>query len=209
MNRIGEERRSPPGYAFVGRNMERKEKEMQNLFFFIVAVTFLFVGGAGAQQFTLKSDDLEGQLTESQVFSGFGCSGKNISPSLKWVNAPANTKSFAVTVYDPDAPTGSGWWHWVIFNIPANVSELKADAGRIEKKLAPVGSIQSLTDFGKPGFGGACPPQGDKPHRYIFTVYALSIPKLDLDEKTPPAMVGFMLNSNLIAKASLLSYFQR
>jgi len=182
---------------------------MQNLFFFIVAVTFLFVGGAGAQQFTLKSDDLEGQLTESQVFSGFGCSGKNISPSLKWVNAPANTKSFAVTVYDPDAPTGSGWWHWVIFNIPANVSELKADAGRIEKKLAPVGSIQSLTDFGKPGFGGACPPQGDKPHRYIFTVYALSIPKLDLDEKTPPAMVGFMLNSNLIAKASLISYFQR
>ena len=182
---------------------------MQKLFFIVVAVTFLVVGDAGAQQFTLKSDDLEGQLTESQVFSGFGCSGKNISPSLKWVNAPANTKSFAVTVYDPDAPTGSGWWHWVIFNIPANVSELKADAGRIEKKLAPVGSIQSLTDFGKPGFGGACPPQGDKPHRYIFTVYALSIPKLELDEKTPPAMVGFMLNSNLIAKASLISYFQR
>ena len=182
---------------------------MQKLFFIVVAVTFLVVGDAGAQQFTLKSDDLEGQLTESQVFSGFGCSGKNISPSLKWVNAPANTKSFAVTVYDPDAPTGSGWWHWVIFNIPANVSELKADAGRIEKKLAPVESIQSLTDFDKPGFGGACPPQGDKPHRYIFTVYALSIPKLELDEKTPPAMVGFMLNSNLIAKASLISYFQR
>jgi len=182
---------------------------MQRLVFIVMAVTFLFIGNAGAQQFTLKSDDLGGQLTESQVFSGFGCSGKNISPSLKWVNAPANAKSFAVTVYDPDAPTGSGWWHWVIFNIPANVSELKADAGRIEKRLAPVGSIQSLTDFGKPGFGGACPPQGDRPHRYVFTVYALNIPKLDLDDKTSPAMVGFMLNSNLLAKASLISYFQR
>ena len=123
-------------------------------------------------------------MTLSQVFSGFGCSGKNISPSLKWINAPRNTKSFAVTVYDPDAPTGSGWWHWVIFNIPAGVNELKADAGRIEKNLAPAGSIQSVTDFGKPGFGGACPPQGDKAHRYIFTVYALSVAKLDLDEKT-------------------------
>jgi Raf kinase inhibitor-like YbhB/YbcL family protein len=182
---------------------------MQRLFFIIVAVTFLFVGNAGAQQFTLKSDDLEGQLTEAQLFTGFGCSGKNISPSLRWINAPASTKSFAVTVYDPDAPTGAGWWHWVIFNIPANVNELKADAGRTERKLAPIGSIQSVTDFGKPGFGGACPPQGDKPHRYVFTVYALSIPKLDLDEKTPPAMVGFMLNHNLIAKASLISYYQR
>lgn len=177
--------------------------------FIVVAITFLFVGSAGAEQFTLKSDDLEGQLTDTQVFSGFGCSGKNISPALKWVNAPADTKSFAVTVYDPDAPTGSGWWHWVIFNIPANVNELKTDAGRVEKKLAPAGSIQSATDFGKTGFGGACPPQGDKPHRYIFTVYALSTPKLDLDEKTPPAMVGFMLNSNLIAKASLISYYRR
>ena len=182
---------------------------MQRIMFIIVAVIFLFMSNAGAQQFTLKSDELSGQLTDYQVFSGFGCSGKNISPALKWVNAPAGTKSFAFTVYDPDAPTGSGWWHWVIFNIPANVSELKADAGRIEKKLAPAGSVQSVTDFGKPGFGGACPPQGDKPHRYIFTVYALGVPKLDLDEKSSPALVGFMLNGNLIAKASLIAYYQR
>ena len=182
---------------------------MKKFMFIVVVAVILFTGNANAQQFTLKSDDLGGQLTESQVFSGFGCSGKNISPSLKWINAPANTKSFAVTVYDPDAPTGSGWWHWIIFNIPADIAELKADAGRIEKNLAPAGSIQSVTDFGKPGFGGACPPQGDKAHRYIFTVYALSVPKLDLDEKTSPAMVGFMLNSNAIAKASLISYYQR
>jgi Raf kinase inhibitor-like YbhB/YbcL family protein len=174
-----------------------------------VVLTLLVAVDVKAQVFTLKSDDLGGQLTKSQVFSGFGCGGKNISPSLKWINAPSNTKSFSVTVYDPDAPTGSGWWHWIIFNIPAGVNELKADAGRIEKNLAPPGSIQSVTDFGKPGFGGACPPQGDKVHRYIFTVYALSIAKLDLDRQKSPAMVGFVLNSNTIAKASLIAYYQR
>ena len=182
---------------------------MKKIMLLSVVIALLVAGNAGAQEFTLKSDDLAGQLTQLQVFSGFGCSGKNISPSLKWIHAPGNTKSFAVTVYDPDAPTGSGWWHWVIFNIPAGVNELKADAGRIEKNLAPTGSVQSITDFGKPGFGGACPPQGDKAHRYIFTVYALSITKFDLDEKTPPAMVGFFLNSKTIAKASLIAYYQR
>lgn len=182
---------------------------MKRIILVSVILTLLVVVNVGAQEFTLKSDDFGGQLTQSQELSGFGCSGKNISPSLKWTNAPRNTKSFAVTVYDPDAPTGSGWWHWVIFNIPAGVNELKADAGRTDKNLAPAGSIQSLTDFGKPGFGGACPPQGDKAHRYIFTVYALSIAKANLDEKTSPAMVGFVLNSNTIAKASLISYYRR
>lgn len=182
---------------------------MQKTMLICIVFILCIAGQAGAQGFTLMSSDLGGQLTEVQVFSGFGCSGKNISPSLKWTNVPAGTKSFAVTVYDPDAPTGSGWWHWIIFNIPVNVHELKADAGNIEKKLAPTGSIQSMTDFGKPGFGGACPPQGDKPHRYIFTVHALSTEKLNLDEKTNPAMVGFMLNGSTIAKASIIAYYQR
>ncbi len=182
---------------------------MRKLMLFIMAMTLSIAANAGAGGFTLKSSDLEGQLTLSQVFAGFGCSGKNISPSLKWINAPRDTKSFAVTVYDPDAPTGSGWWHWVIFNIPAGVNELKTNAGQIEKKLAPAGSSQSITDFGKPGFGGACPPQGDKAHRYVFTVYALSTEKLDLDEKTPPAMVGYFFNNYTIARASLISYYKR
>ncbi len=182
---------------------------MKKSIFIIMVFALLLAGTAGAEEFTLTSSDLKGQLTQAQVFAGFGCSGKNISPALKWVNPPRGTKSFAVTVYDPDAPTGSGWWHWVIFNIPAGVTELKADAGRIEKKLAPPGSVQSITDYGKPGFGGACPPKGDKPHRYIFTVYALSVAKLDLDEKASPAMVGYFLNSNVIAKASLISYYQQ
>jgi len=182
---------------------------MKKLALIIIMTGILGVGSVYAQTFTLKGDTLGGQLTEAQVFSGFGCNGKNISPHLKWVNAPTTTKSFAVTVYDPDAPTGSGWWHWIIFNIPSDTSELREDAGNVKKNLSPKGSIQSVTDFGGPGFGGACPPVGDKPHRYIFTVHALDVAKLDLDEKTHPAMVGFVLNQHTIAKASLISYYGR
>ena len=182
---------------------------MKKIALIVVVFGLLGFGSIHAQEFTLKSDDLSGQLTETQVFSGFGCTGKNISPSLKWINAPKNTKSFAFTVYDPDAPTGSGWWHWVIFNISSGINELKADAGNLQKGLAPKGSVQSVTDFGMPGFGGACPPEGDKPHRYIFTVYALKVEKLDLDEKALPALVGFFLNQHTIAKASLMAYYGR
>jgi hypothetical protein len=182
---------------------------MKKLTLIMVVLGIFGIESVYAQEFTLKSNDLSGQLTESQVFSGFGCTGKNISPSLNWINAPKDTKSFAFTVYDPDAPTGSGWWHWVVFNIPSDIDELKADAGNSQKGLAPKGSIQSITDFGSLGFGGACPPKGDKPHRYVFTVYALDVAKLDLDEKAPPAMVGFFLNQHVIAKASLIAYYGR
>jgi Raf kinase inhibitor-like YbhB/YbcL family protein len=182
---------------------------MKRLAVMAVAVGVLGFGSVYAQEFTLTSGDLQGQLTEMQVYSGFGCSGKNISPSLKWTGAPANTKSFAINVYDPDAPTGSGWWHWVVFNIPADINALQTGAGNLQKSLAPKGSVQSVTDYGKPGFGGACPPAGDKPHRYIFTVYALDVAKLDAGENTPPAMVGFLLNQHALAKASLISYYGR
>jgi Raf kinase inhibitor-like YbhB/YbcL family protein len=182
---------------------------MRNIFLTAGLMVMLAAGAAYAEEFTLKSDQIGGQLTIEQVYAGFGCTGKNVSPELKWVNAPKNAKSFAVTVYDPDAPTGSGWWHWVIFNIPADVAELKTGAGDPQKKIAPAGSVQSVTDYGKPGFGGACPPVGDRPHRYVFTVFALDIPKLDLDEKAGAALVGFMLNQHAIAKASLIAYYGR
>jgi Raf kinase inhibitor-like YbhB/YbcL family protein len=178
--------------------------------FLLAGIALLLSSGvAAAGEFTLKSDKIGGQLTIDQVFNGFGCTGKNISPELKWSDAPKNTKSFALTVYDPDAPTGSGWWHWVIFNISPETTELATDAGNPQKNLAPKGSVQSMTDFGKPGFGGPCPPPGDKPHRYIFTLYALDIPKLDLDEKANAALVGFTLNMHAIAKASMISYYGR
>lgn len=169
----------------------------------MVAGSMLFAG-----EFTLYSNDLAGQLTKTEEASSFGCDGANISPELHWSNAPKGTKSFAVTVYDPDAPTGSGWWHWVVFNIPASINALLTDFGNVSKP-ATIAAIQSVTDYGKTGFGGACPPKGDKAHRYIFTVHALSVDKLGLDEKASPALVGFMLNANTIAKATLVSYYQR
>lgn len=165
--------------------------------------------GLLAQEFTLTSTDLQGQLTNTQVFDGFGCTGDNISPQLAWINAPEGTKSFAITLYDPDAPTGSGWWHWVLFNMPASTNNLKANAGNLVSGLAPEASTQSITSFGSTGFGGACPPEGDKPHAYIFTVYALGVEKIELESNAPPAMVGFYLNANALSKASLISYYGR
>jgi hypothetical protein len=162
-----------------------------------------------AGSFTLESNDLEGQLSMKEVFNGFGCTGKNISPALSWKDAPKGTKSFALTVYDPDAPTGSGWWHWVVFNLPATVTSLPADAGNAAKALMPKGAVQSLTSYGKGGFGGACPPAGDRAHRYVFTVYALDVEALDLDASAMPALVGYMLNAHAIEKASLISYYGR
>lgn len=155
--------------------------------------------------FTLTSSDLKGQLTKKQEFNGFGCSGENISPQLSWENAPKGTKSFAITVYDPDAPTGSGWWHWVVFDIPSNKTTLASGFGNNDSK----GAIQSITDYGKTGFGGACPPVGDKAHRYIFTVHALDIETLGLDKNTNAATVGYYINSHSIAKASIISYYNR
>lgn len=158
-----------------------------------------------ADNFTLSSSDLEGQLTSKQVFNGFGCTGENISTELSWKDAPKGTKSFAVTVYDPDAPTGSGWWHWLVFDIPKDKFTLPRGFGNSESKDV----IQSITDYGKSGFGGACPPIGDKAHRYEFTVYALDIETLGLDKNANPALVGFYLNSHSLAKASLISYYGR
>ncbi|MDN5041810.1 YbhB/YbcL family Raf kinase inhibitor-like protein [Aliarcobacter butzleri] len=166
----------------------------------ICCVSFLL-----ADNFTLTSSDLKGQLTKKQEFNGFGCSGENISPQLSWQNAPKGTKSFAITVYDPDAPTGSGWWHWVVFDIPSNKTTLVSGFGNSDSKEA----IQSITDYGKTGFGGACPPVGDKAHRYIFTVHALDIETLGLDKNTNAATVGYYINSHSIAKASIISYYNR
>ena len=163
----------------------------------------------GAESFTLKSSDLEGQLSLKQVYSGFGCTGENISPALSWEDAPKGTKSFAVTLYDPDAPTGSGWWHWVVFNIPATVSSLPSGAGSSDGKGLPKGALQGMTSYGAPGFGGACPPVGHGPHRYVFTVHALDVEALQANASATPALIGYLINRHTIQKASLISYYAR
>jgi Raf kinase inhibitor-like YbhB/YbcL family protein len=144
-----------------------------------------------------------------QVFKGMGCQGENISPELNWSGALAETKSYAVTMYDPDAPTGSGWWHWVLFNIPANMKSLPKDAGSLPLKLLPEGIVQSRTDYGKPGYGGACPPPGDKPHRYFITIWALDVDTLPLNSNASGAMVGYYLNQHALSKAYLVTTYQR
>lgn len=178
-------------------------------------VTAILLGSlslqATAAEFKLSSADIkpEATLTTAQVFNGFGCTGANVSPALSWSGAPAGTQSYALTVYDPDAPTGSGWWHWVAINIPASVGSIAKGAGTADGKAMPAGTQQVRTDFGAPGFGGACPPVGDKPHRYIFTLYALKVPKLDVAADATAALAGYMIHANMLAKTSFTAYYGR
>ncbi len=178
---------------------------MKKLIFGLFLSGSLLIAGG----FTLKSDVISGQLANEQVLNGFGCKGDNISPKLAWENIPNGTKSFAVTMYDPDAPTGSGWWHWVVFDIPSNITSLAKNSGDISLNIMPKTAIQSITDFGKRGYGGACPPIGHGAHKYIFTVYALDVDKLGLDINASPALVGFMINSHTLEKASVIAYYGR
>ena len=166
---------------------------------------------AQAADFTLRSPTIApgARLTDAQVFNGFGCTGQNISPALTWSGAPAGTKSYAVTVYDPDAPTGSGWWHWVVYNLPATVTELPQGAGAPGNDKLPAGAVQGRTDFGTAAFGGACPPVGDTPHRYIFTVHALKVEKLELPAEPTAALIGYMLHANGLGKASFTATYGR
>jgi Raf kinase inhibitor-like YbhB/YbcL family protein len=179
-----------------------------NKFYLLTACVLLHLS-VSAQTFTLKSNDIGGQATEKQVLNGFGCEGKNLSPQLYWENAPTGSKSFAITIFDESAPTGSGWWHWLVFDIPGSVSELKSGAGTADLKLAPAGSIQSMTDFSTMGYGGPCPPPGSNYHRYIITVYALNTEKLGLGANSNPALVAFNLEQHIIAKSSIVFYYKR
>lgn len=177
---------------------------------FIIGLLITLSSTVFAQNtFTLSSNDLGGEATINDEFNGFGCTGENQSPQLSWKNVPEETKSFAVTMYDPDAPTGSGWWHWVVFDIPVSTNELVSGAGNTALNLTPEGVIQSITDYGTNGYGGPCPPKGHGLHQYIITVYALKTDKLGLNENTNPAVVGYYLWNNTLAKASIVTYYQR
>jgi Raf kinase inhibitor-like YbhB/YbcL family protein len=178
---------------------------MQRMMSFLL-LAVLAGGTLSAQTFTVKSNELGGQAGNKQLGNVFGWHGENISPELRWENAPAGTQNFAVTIYDKDAPTGSGFWHWIIYNIPADITELPSDAGSLTKNLAPAGSTQGNNDAGMPGYLGPCPPPGPI-HEYLITVYALKT-KLSLDKNASTGLTGFYLNANVIGKASLVMYAQ-
>lgn len=181
----------------------------------LLATLLLFASTAGANAaegtFTLKSPQFTGgaTLAPEQVYNSFGCSGGNISPELVWTDPPAGTKSFAVTMYDPDAPTGSGWWQWVVVNIPADVRSLKLNAGQAGGAKLPDKAVQPLNDYGFSGYGGPCPPPGAAPHHYIFTVYALKEAHLDISATSMPALAGFMIQAAKLGEAKLTGMYGR
>jgi Raf kinase inhibitor-like YbhB/YbcL family protein len=179
------------------------------------ALSFLFAsvaeGGPGGG-FALRSPDISEGKTIGQkfVYNSSGCTGENLSPALEWNDPPAGTKSFAVLVHDPDAPTGgAGFWHWLVIDLPASTRSLPQGAGSEDGKKLPAGAKQLETDFGEIGYGGPCPPKGHGPHRYVFTVYALGVEKLDARPNERTAVVGFMVNHHALAKASLTATFGR
>ena len=181
---------------------------MRTIAFATAAIAGGLARGSAANALTLTSTDIKqgGKIANEQVFNSFGCTGQNMSPALAWSGAPKGTKSFAVSMYDPDAPTGSGFWHWWVANISADTSSLPKGAG--SGTGLPAGALQVRNDFGAIGYGGPCPPPG-KPHRYQITVFALDVDKLDVDEKTSPAVVGFNVHGHTLAKTTLTGLYGR
>ena len=159
-------------------------------------------------KFTLSSPEFSegGTIAIAQVFTD--CKGGNVSPALKWSGAPVGTKSFALLVHDPDAPTGSGWWHWVVYNIPATTASLAAGAGEPQKSLMPAGATQGRNDYGTIGYGGPCPPPG-KPHHYNFRLYALKVAKLELPETASAAAISFNVRAQALGTAELTGLYGR
>jgi Raf kinase inhibitor-like YbhB/YbcL family protein len=179
-------------------------------------IVIMLLAAAGFAQaeggFRLSSPDIKpnGSISNKHVFKGFGCEGENISPALNWSGAPKGTKSFALLAHDPDAPTGgAGWWHWVVYNIPADATGMPQGAGTADGATLPKGSVQNKTDFGPPGWGGPCPPQGHGTHHYHLTLHALKTDKLEIPDGATASLVGFMVNANSIGKAKLTGVYGR
>lgn len=174
-----------------------------------IAFATLFAGNVLA--FDLSSPDPEVKngrpMTKAQEYKGMGCNGDNLSPELVWKDAPAGTLSFAITVFDPDAPTGSGFWHWVVYDIPAKTTSLPGGAGG--KIALPAGTKQGRNDFGEYRFSGACPPPGDRPHHYVFMIHALKVEKLNVPEDASAALIGFMLYNNRLGLAKMTTTYSR
>lgn len=155
----------------------------------------------------LTSDDISHGTACSMRHVHHSAGGENLSPQLSWSGFPEQTRSFAITCFDPDAPTHSGWWHWAAVNIPADVTSLPQGAGAEDGSGMPEGTVQFRTDYGTPGYQGASPPPGDHDHRYYFAVHALDVDHLDLAPDTPPAIVGFHLTAHTIARGVLVVTF--
>lgn len=155
----------------------------------------------------LTSSDIQADQTIAAKYVYAQCGGQNASPALAWIGAPAGTQSLALTVFDPDAP-GKGWWHWVLFNLPSGTHHLATGASTTRGGL-PAGSVQGKNDYGSPGYGGPCPPVGDQPHRYVFTIHALKVASLPFDASSSGWQIGPAIDDNTLAKASFAAFYGR
>ena len=177
-------------------------------------VISMYVGAAAAPTtFTLSSPDLPAGKPIAEQFTAntWGCHGANESPDLKWVNAPAGTKSFAITMFDPYRPPASGWWHWLVYDIPASANELPRRAGTPGNPGMPQGARQVKPDgeAPEPHYYGPCPDEGDPPHHYTITIYALSVDHLKVHDTATPADIDSEIASKTIGKAQLVRLFSR
>jgi Raf kinase inhibitor-like YbhB/YbcL family protein len=167
---------------------------------------------ADGAKFRLSSADIKanGAIANKFVFQGFGCKGDNVSPALSWSGAPQGTQSFALLVHDPDAPTGgAGWWHWVVYDIPPSATSIAQGAGSANGAGLPTGAKQGVTDFGAPGWGGPCPPEGGGTHHYHFTLHALKVAQLEIPAGATAALIGYMVNANSLGKATFTGLYGR
>ncbi|WP_336652386.1 MULTISPECIES: YbhB/YbcL family Raf kinase inhibitor-like protein [unclassified Leucobacter] len=155
--------------------------------------------------FTVTSADIQdGEPLPAELYAE-SAGGSNRSPQLSWSGFPAETRSFAVTCFDPDAPTGSGFWHWAVANIPGSVTELPAGAGSAGSALLPAGALAMPNEYRQPVFTGAAPPEGTGVHHYWFVVHALNVEHIDLDPQATPAVMGFMMRDAVIARAVIVA----
>jgi len=174
----------------------------------VVVVLLATAGVVHAAPFALTSTAFKagGNIAQTNAAGIMGCTGENKSPALEWKNPPPGTKSFALMVHDPDAPTGgAGFWHWVVYNIPADTTSLPEGAGDAAGTGLPKGAVQGNTDVGKPGYIGPCPPPNSPKHHYNFTLYPLKVDKLDVPPGATASYVGFNVNGNVIGKPAKLT----
>ncbi len=158
---------------------------------------------SAAAHFELSSSDFTdgGMMHRRQVNSR--CGGQDVSPALEWRNAPAGTESFALLMHDPDAPEAEGFWHWIVYDIPATTSSLPAGAGNVRKKLMPAEAIQGRSGFGTAGYGGPCPPPG-KPHSYYFRLYALPVARLNVPPDATATIIAAYADASALGRAQLV-----
>ncbi len=186
---------------------------------FLAVASLVHTGFSAAQakpaapsKFVLSSSDtkLAAKVPETYTANVFGCSGGNMSPPLQWSGAPAGTKSFVLTLFDPDEHGDpSGWWHWIVYNLPASTTSLPKSAGVEHSTALPSGTMQGRTDLGNDAYHGPCPDKGDPPHRYTFTIYALSVDKLDVPADSSGAMVVSTAKEHTIGKAVFVAHYGR